>query len=423
MLDENSSAEFLRSLFDVAVAVADPMQTIPKYLPEKPAGRMVVVGAGKASARMAEAVESVWGPCDGLVLTRYGYARPTQCIEIVEAAHPVPDQAGLDATRRLLKLVDNLGPDDFVLSLISGGGSALFCAPVEGIDLADLQAVNRELLKSGAPIGQMNTIRKHLSRITGGQLAAQAYPATMLSLMISDVAGDNPADIASGATVGEDTTPKEALDIVETYKMSLPNSVIKVLKLGSHIVPTGDPRLANVTNKIISAPKMSLEAACKRARVHEIDCRILGEAIEGEAREEAARQVKLACEIQDTLAHDDRPVLLLSGGECTVTGWGGGSGGPNAEFALAAAIALNARGRIYLIACDTDGVDGAAEVAGAIVRPDTLERAKSLGLDPEAALKRNDSHTFFAALADQVVTGPTLTNVNDFRAILIYPAV
>ncbi len=416
-----ADADFLRTLFDAAVAAADPMITVPAALPPKPVGSVVVVGAGKASARMAEAVESVWGSCEGLVITRYGYARPTRGVEIVEASHPVPDAAGHKATARMLDLLEGLGEEDFVLALISGGGSALLCAPAGNMTLDDKKAVNRALLESGAPIGQMNVVRKHLSRVKGGQLAAAAYPAKMLALMISDVPGDNPADIASGATVGEASTAADALSIVRKYNIDLPGAAKAVLAEGSSVVPPGDVRLSRVENRVISAPSQSLEAAKRLAEERGMQVQILGDAIEGEARDEGRRQAELARSLQQGLAGNDPPVLLLSGGECTVSGWGGGIGGPNAEFALAAAMELDGQTGIRLIACDTDGVDGAAEVAGALAGPDTLARARALGLDPADVLRRSDSHTFFGALGDQVVTGPTLTNVNDFRAILIRP--
>jgi len=307
-----AQAEFLRSLFDAAVAVADPMQVIPKILPAKPKGRVVVVGAGKASARMAEAVESVWGACEGLVITRYGYGRPVEGIEIVEAAHPVSDAVGMIVTDRMLDLLRSLGPDDFVLVLISGGGSALLCAPAGEMALADKQAVHRALLESGAPIGQMNVVRKHLSRVKGGQLAA-VCKAQMLALMISDVPGDNPADIASGVTVGEDSSAQDALEIVVRFGINLPARARKALAESS-VVPVGDPRLARVENRIISAPSQSLAAAQKIALAAGMTVKTLGDAIEGEASEEATRQVILALEIQASLAPDNAPVVLLSGG-------------------------------------------------------------------------------------------------------------
>ncbi|RGP35339.1 glycerate kinase type-2 family protein [Pseudotabrizicola alkalilacus] len=412
---------FLRRLFDRAVEVADPMRSLAQHLPPRPAGRVVVVGAGKASARMAEAVEAAWGPCDGLVLTRYGYGRPCQRIEIVEAAHPVPDAAGQAATARMLELLEGLGEGDFVLSLISGGASALLVASSDGVTLAEKQAVNAALLASGAPIDRMNTVRKHLSRVKGGQLAAAAYPAQMLTLMISDVPGDDPAFIGSGPTVGDASTPADAMAILDQWQIAVPESVQTALKNGSSVVPPGDPRLSRVTNRIYAAPVQSLNAAAAIAAEAGCEVRLLGDAVEGEAREVAAAQAQEALRIKAALRPGDAPVLLLSGGELTVTRRGDGVGGPNAEYALALAIALDEAPGIHAIACDTDGVDGAAEVAGALISPDTLARAKAAALDPAAALTRNDAHSFFAAIGGQVVTGPTLTNVNDFRVILIAP--
>ena len=410
---------FLRDLFDCAVAVADPMTAVPAALPPKPEGRIVVLGAGKASARMAEAVESEWGPCEGLVLTRYGYGRPTKGIEIVEAAHPVPDAAGQAATQRLLDLADSLGPDDFVLCLISGGGSALLTAPLGKITLEEKQAVNAALLRSGAPIDQMNVVRKHLSRVKGGQFAKAVFPAQMLCLLISDVPGDDPAAIASGPTVGEPSRAEDAFAVLERWNIDVPASVRDELAAGSAVVPVDAAELATTTNKVIIAPSQSLDAAAESARAAGVTSRMLGDALEGEARELAERQVEMALEIQRGLSEGEAPVVLLSGGECTVSGRGTGFGGPNAEFALAAALALYGAPGICVLAFDTDGVDGAAEVAGAIVTPDTLTRATSIGLDPEAALEAHDSHGFFGQIQGQVVTGPPLTNVNDFRAILL----
>ncbi len=418
--------EFLRALFDKAVEVADPMRSLAAYLPEKPdarhGGRVVVIGAGKASARMAEAVEAEWGPCEGLVITRYGYGRPCQGIEIVEAAHPVPDQAGLDATKRMLDLLDGLGEDDFVLALISGGASALLIAPFEPITLAEKQAVNEALLASGAPIGQMNIVRKHLSRVKGGQLAAAAYPARMLALLISDVPGDDPASIGSGPTVGDASTANDARKILERWHIDLPGSVAQVLGSGNGVLRPDAPELARIENRIVAAPSQSLEAAAALAREAGVRVEVLGDALEGEAREVAKHHAALASERQSKMAPGDQPLVLLSGGELTVTRKGDGIGGPNAEYALALALALGGKPGIRAIACDTDGVDGAAEVAGALIDPQTLDRAAALGIDPQAALNRNDAHSFFGKLADQVVPGPTLTNVNDFRAILIEPA-
>lgn len=407
---------FLRALFDRAVAVADPMRALAGFLPPRPAGRVVVVGAGKASARMAEAVEAEWGPCEGLVITRYGYARPCRGIEIVEAAHPVPDAAGVAATARMLKLLDGLGAADFVLALISGGASALLCAPVAGVTLAEKQAVNAALLASGAPIDRMNTVRKHISRVKGGQLAAAAHPARMLALLLSDVPGDDPAFIGSGPTVGDGSTPAEARAVLERWQVPVPAGVARALDGGSGVVPPGDPRLARVENVVFAAPAQSLAAAAALARAAGCTVTILGDALEGEARAVAADQARQALALQAVRRPGDPPHLLLSGGELTVTRRGDGVGGPNAEFCLALALALNGAPGIHALACDTDGVDGAAEVAGAVIGPQTLA-----GIVPEAAgaLARNDAHSFFGRIGAQVVTGPTLTNVNDFRAILI----
>ena len=411
----------LRRLFDRAVAVADPMQSLHRFLPQRPEGRVVIVGAGKASARMAEAALAAWGPCEGLVITRYGYARPCPGLEIVEAAHPVPDRAGMEATRRMLDLLGTLGEEDFVLALISGGASALLVQPAGAITLAEKQAVNAALLASGAPIGQMNAVRKHLSRVKGGQLAAAAFPARMLALMISDVPGDDPAMIGSGPTVGDTTTAAEARALLDRYGIDVPASVADVLAEATGVLPPSDPRLARTGNVIYAAPSQSLEAAADLARAEGIGVRILGDALEGEAREVAADQARLAREVQAGLAPGAAPMLLLSGGELTVTRRGDGVGGPNAEFALALALALQGAPGIHAIACDTDGVDGAAEVAGALIGPEMLTRAAQAGLNPAAALARNDAHGFFGGLGAQVVTGPTLTNVNDFRAILVFP--
>jgi glycerate 2-kinase len=410
---------FLRGLFARAVEVADPMRSIAQHLPPKPKGRVIVIGAGKASARMAEAVEAVWGPCEGLVITRYGYGRPCQGIEIVEAAHPVPDQAGFEATARMLELLSGFGPDDFVLALISGGASALLVAPVEGVTLAEKQAVNAALLASGAPITQMNVVRKHLSRVKGGQLAAAAFPATLLTLMISDVPGDDPAFIGSGPTVGDTSTPADARRVIEDWNISVPISVASALAKPSGVIVPNDVRLSKVENRIIAAPAQSLEAAAHIARAAGCDVRILGDSLEGKARDVAKAQAEMALKIQADMKLGERPVLLLSGGELTVTRRGSGIGGPNAEFMLAMAIALKGAQSILAIACDTDGVDGAAEVAGAKIGPDTLSKAFELEIDALDHLARNDAHSFFAKINSQVITGPTLTNVNDFRAVLI----
>jgi len=402
----------LRSMFDTAVAVADPMRSLAAHLPQKPEGRVVVIGAGKASARMAEAVEAEWGPCEGLVITRYGYARPCKGIEIVEAAHPVPDEAGVAATARMLDLLATCGPDDFVLALISGGGSALLIQPADGINLSEKQALTQALLASGAPIGEINGIRKEISAVKGGRLAVVAHPARMLALLISDVPGDDPGDIASGPTVGHTGDAARALAALDHWGVTPPASIRSFLEAGGDPIRPDDPRLARVENVIVAAPAQSLEAAATMAQAQGCSVEILGDAIEGEAREVARDHAARALAAKG-------PLVFLSGGELTVTRRGDGVGGPNAEYALALALALDGAADIHGIACDTDGVDGAAEVAGALIGPETLARARAVGIEPEDALARNDAHSFFAAIGGQVVTGPTLTNVNDFRAILI----
>jgi hydroxypyruvate reductase len=413
----------LRRLFDRAVVVADPMQSLASVLPPRPTGRVVVIGAGKASARMAEAVEAAWGPCEGLVITRYGYGRPCAGIEIALAAHPVPDAAGVAATERMLNLLAGLGADDFVLALISGGASSLLVQPAGRITLVEKQAINQALLASGASIGRMNAVRKHLSRVKGGGLAAAAYPARMLALMISDVPGDDPGTIGSGPTVGEASTPDAAAAILAQYGIDVPASVHAVLDGPGCAITPDDPRLSRVENVIFAAPSQSLAAAADMAVESGMTVRILGDAIEGEARDIAASHAHLALDVQAAMQPGDAPMILLSGGELTVTQRGDGIGGPNAEYALALAIALAGAPGIHAIACDTDGVDGAAEVAGATLGPGTLAEAHRRDVHPAAALARNDAHSFFGAIGAQVVTGPTLTNVNDFRAIMILPGI
>ncbi|MEM7671495.1 MAG: glycerate kinase [Pseudomonadota bacterium] len=410
---------FLRTLFDTAVAAADPMIAVPANLPGRPKGRVVVIGAGKASARMAEALEQVWdGRLTGLVVTRYGYGRPCSQIEIVEAAHPVPDEAGRDAAGRMLATVAGLTEEDLVIALISGGGSALMPLPAGTITLAEKQAVNRALLACGASIGEMNTVRKHLSAIKGGRLAAACHPARLVSLMISDVPGDDPGVIASGPTVGERSSPAAARAIIDRYGIDLPKSATAHLATTGGCPDPDDPRLARCSNVIISAPQISLEAAAGAARGAGVTPMILGDSIEGEAGDVGTVMAGIALQV---LTHGQplpRPCVLLSGGETTVTLRGTGRGGRNVEFLLSAALGLDGR-PVWALAGDTDGVDGAEEIAGALITPDTLARARAAGLDPHAELANNNAHGFFEALGDQVITGPTLTNVNDFRAFYI----
>ncbi|WP_201492802.1 glycerate kinase [Rubrivivax sp. A210] len=409
-------------MFDAAIASAQPALCVPRHLPEQPPrGRLVVIGAGKASAAMARAVEDHWaGPLTGLVVTRYGYSVPCSRIEIVEAAHPVPDAAGLAAAERLMQVVSGLGEDDLVLCLISGGGSSLLPLPLPGLTLADKQAVNRALLASGASIGEMNVVRRHLSAIKGGRLAAACHPARVLTLLLSDVPGDRPIDIASGPTVADPTSCADALDIVRRYGIELPAAVREVLESGRGESPKpGDPRLARCETRMIATPQMALEAAAAVAREAGVAAHILGDAIEGEAREVGRVMAGIALQVAERGQPVAAPCVLLSGGETTVTLRGKGRGGRNVEFLLSLAVALEGHGRIHALAGDTDGVDGQEEIAGAIAAPDSLARAWAQGLRPRDSLANNDGHGFFGALGDAVVTGPTLTNVNDFRAILI----
>ncbi len=410
----------LRAMFDAAVAAADPMLRVLEFLPDAPAGRIVVVGAGKASARMAQSVERSWpGPLAGLVVTRYGHGAPCRHVEIVEAAHPVPDEAGSRAAARMLALVSDLTSDDLVLALISGGGSALATLPAPGLTLADKQAVNTALLRSGAPITAMNLVRKHLSAIKGGRLAAAAYPARTVGLLISDVPGDDPRIIASGPTVPEPSAPSDALAVLEHYRVEVPPAVQAHLATADPPPGPDDVRMSRVTNTVIAAPQRSLEAAAEVATAVGVRPLILGDSIEGEAREVGVVLAGIARQVVRHGQPVPAPCVLLSGGETTVTVRGDGSGGRNVELALSLALALRGESRVYALAADTDGVDGAEEVAGAIVTPDTLDRAAAIGLDTAGALARNDAHPFFAALGDQVITGPTLTNVNDMRAVLV----
>jgi hydroxypyruvate reductase len=411
----------LMGLFRAAVEAADPMRIVPPHLPAAGRGRTLVIGAGKASAQMARAVELNWKePIQGLVVTRYGHKVPTERIEIVEAAHPVPDQAGLDAATRMLRLVQGLTPDDLVLCLISGGGSALLPLPVPGLTLSDKQQVNRALLRSGATISEMNCVRKHLSAIKGGRLGAACAPARVVTLLISDVPGDDPSVIASGPTVPDPTTCAEALAILQKYSISEPASAIDYLRKAHDETPKpGDPRLARAEARLIGTPQASLEAAAEFSEAAGFTPMILSDAIEGEARDVALVHAAIARQAANRGQPVHPPCVLLSGGETTVTVRGQGRGGRNAEFLLALAIALEGHPRVHAIACDTDGIDGTEDNAGAIAGPDTLQRAAALSLRAKDFLADNDGYTFFSRLGDLVVTGPTLTNVNDFRAILI----
>ncbi|WP_319411217.1 glycerate kinase [uncultured Cohaesibacter sp.] len=413
---------FLRSLFDAAIQSAQPALCVEPFLPQKPPrGRFVVIGAGKASAAMARAVEDHWdGPLEGLVITRYGYSVPCEHINIVEAAHPVPDEKGLEAARRMMEYVADLGEDDEVLCLISGGGSALMPLPLDGISLVEKQAVNKALLASGASITEMNCVRRHLSAIKGGRLAAQCYPARLTTLMISDVPGDNPMDIASGPTVADPTTCAEALDIIERYRLALPQSVMTALgSAASESLKAGDERLSKASHHIVAAPQMALEAAASLARAEGLEAHILGDSLEGEARDVGTVMAGMVRQIASREQPFAKPCLLLSGGETTVTLKGKGRGGRNVEFLLSLAIGLDGLQGVHALAGDTDGVDGVEEIAGAIATPSTIRRAFNRGMNPRKELANNNGHGFFEALGDSVITGPTMTNVNDFRAILI----
>ena len=411
----------LRRMFDAAVAAAQPALCIPRHLPERPRGRLIVIGAGKASAAMARAVEDHWdGPLEGLVVTRYGHAEPCRHIRIVEAAHPVPDAAGLAAAKEMLELVSGLSADDLVLGLWSGGGSALLPLPANSLTLDDKQRINQALLRSGASISEMNCVRRHLSAIKGGRLAAACAPARVVNLMISDVPGDQPHDIASGPAVPDASTREEAIDVLNRYRIDVPEHVRAFLASeAAETLRADDPRLPPITTHMIATPRMALEAAAEVAREADVTPYILGDAIEGEARDLGKVVAGIARHVRQTGQPFAAPCVLLSGGEATVTVRGNGRGGRNVEFLLSLAVALDGIDQVWALAGDTDGVDGAEEVAGAVIGPDTLARAWQAGMPPRQFLDNNDGHTFFARLDDRVVTGPTRTNVNDFRAVLI----
>ncbi|MDD9876913.1 MAG: glycerate kinase [Magnetovibrio sp.] len=419
--DPTQPEQFLDALMRAAIAAADPLKAVPEHLPEPPAGRTVVVGAGKASAAMARAVEDAYGgDVEGLVVTRYGYGVPCRRIEIVEAAHPVPDAAGREAAARILELARGLGPDDLCLALISGGASALLTQPADGISFDDKQDVNRLLLRSGATISEMNCVRKHLSAIKGGYLARAAAPARVVTLMVSDVPGDDPGVIGSGPTVADDTTFADARAIVERHGIELPDAVAAHLARAAQETPkSGDPIFANTEARMVARPQASLDAAAEAARAAGVEPVVLGDALEGEAREVAARHAEMAMALRRGEGGQRLPAVLLSGGELTVTMRGDGRGGPNTEYMLAMALALGGAPGIHGLAIDTDGIDGSEDNAGARVGPSTLARAEAAGADPGGALAENDSFGFFDAAGGLIRTGPTFTNVNDFRALLV----
>lgn len=411
----------LLDMFEAAVGAASPEKCLPPHLPVPPKGRTIVVGAGKAGGAMAKAVEDHWpGPLEGLVVTRYGHGAPCTRIDVVEAGHPVPDAAGQDAARRILSLLGGLTPDDLVLCLVSGGGSALLALPAEGVTLADKQAINKALLKSGAAIGEMNCVRRHLSAIKGGKLAAAAAPARVVALMISDVPGDDPCVIASGPTVADPTTSEDALAILRKYAIAAPEHVLAYLASpASETLKPGDPRLDGVENVMIATPQMSLDAAASVARAAGIAPLVLSNSIEGESRDVALVHAAIARQAAGFGQPLPPPCVLISGGETTVTVRGKGRGGRNAEFLLALAVALDGHETIHALAADTDGIDGTEDNAGAFLHPDSLARAAAIGVDAKARLADNDGYGFFSALGDLIVTGPTRTNVNDFRALVV----
>jgi glycerate 2-kinase len=416
--------ELLLALFDAMVAEATPARILPSRLPEPPRGRTVVVGAGKAAAAMAAAVEAHWpGPLSGLVVTRYGHSVPCKRVEVVEAGHPLPDAGGASAATRMLALVRGLSADDLVLALLSGGGSALLTLPAPGLSIADLQEVNRQLLISGATIGDINCLRKHLSAISGGRLGAACSPARVVTLLISDVPGDDPAVIASGPTVADPTTFADARAVAERHRLQLPDAVRRHLEAARDETPKpGDRALREGEIVMLATPSGALEAAAARARAAGLEAIVLGAELQGEARELAAAHADLIRTLRIRREPGAPPAAVLSGGETTVTVKGRGRGGRNTEYLLALGLALEtAHGDpgVFALAADTDGIDGTEDNAGAFLRPDSMKLAVDAGLDPRALLEVNDSHGFFKKLGDLVITGPTLTNVNDFRAALL----
>ncbi|PXY00058.1 glycerate kinase [Halomonas sp. LBP4] len=420
---------WLRQLADTAVAAVHPDALLPEVLPEPPPGRTVVVGAGKAAAAMAAALERAWqerqpaAPLSGLVVTRHGHGvrgheASRRCIEVLEASHPMPDELGEQAARRMLEAVSGLGEEDLVIALISGGGSALMSLPAPGISLAEKQAINRELLRCGAPIREINTVRRHLSAIKGGRLAVAAHPARVLTWLISDVPGDDPTLVASGPTLPDASTPADALAILERHAIALPDAIRHHLLDDDGSAVLHAPGFARDASRVLARARDALQAARAAAEHCGIEVRLLGDDLEGEARELGRAQGRMALGVRDTL---ERPLLLLSGGETSVTVRGAGRGGRNVEYLLGLFETLKGAEGIHALAIDTDGIDGSEDNAGALFGPGDWGRAREAGLDPIAYLSRNDAYTFFEALDDLIVTGPTCTNVNDFRAILVLP--
>ena len=413
-----AARQLLRSLFDEALAAVDPLHCVAAHLPARPPSRTLIVGAGKASARMARAVEAAWdGPLSGLVVTRYGHAEVCSRIEVVEAAHPVPDAAGAIAAQRMLDLARGMGAGDLVLALVSGGGSSLITLPAAGLTVEDLRGINRALLNSGAPIGEMNMVRRHLSAIKGGRLAFACGAAAVHTLVISDVPGDDPAVVASGPTVPDHSHPQDALDVLQRRGIAVSEAVMRVLQRPVSSAPTGSQGSRDV--RVIATADTALQAVIAKAQQLGLEVTNLGGNIEGEAREVAKQHAAMALELRASKRPGDKPRLLISGGETTVTVTGQGRGGRNSEYLLSLAIALNGAAGIHALACDTDGIDGVEDNAGGHIGPDSLHRAAALGLSPQALLDNNDAYAFLSALGSLITTGPTRTNVNDFRALLI----
>jgi len=411
---------FLTSLFEAAVAAADPEKVIGRFLPAIPKGRTIVVGAGKGVAQLARAFEMAWpGPVEGTVVTRYGYGVPCNSIEVLEASHPVPDLNGLAASARLFKRVRDLTSDDLVVALVCGGGSALLPAPPQGFDLADEIALNEQLLKSGAPISVMNVIRRRFSTIKGGRLAAAAFPAKVVSLVVSDIPGDILSDIASGPTVPAADADANVATMLDAYRIVLPRRMRDRILTCADTPTAKDARFKKNETHLVASARLSLEAAAERARTFGLDAVILSDEVEGEARDAGLFHAALALETSRRARPFNAPALMLSGGETTVTVRHPGKGGRNTEFLLSLATKIAGSHDIYALAADTDGIDGTEDNAGAFADGTTVSRLRQLGIDPREALSRNDAWSAFNALGDLFVPGPTGTNVNDFRAIAI----
>ena len=424
MLSGNIDEKILKDLFRTAIHSATPKKILGKFLPEKPTSRTIIIGVGKAAASMAKEVENIWGKCEGIVVTRYGHGLECRGIKVLEAAHPFTDKNGLNATDEIITLLSSLKENDFVLCLISGGGSALLCKPRKGVSFIEKQKIFSHLFMSSASIKEINIVRKHLSEIKGGQLSKIAFPAKVLGLIISDVSGDNPSDIASGITSGEITTGSDAIKIINKYRLDVSKETLRLLEENSQVLTPNDRYLSRTQNIVIGTANKSLKASQVKAESLGFTVKYLGDSLQGEAKSLGIKLAELAKDIQYKMRPDDKPIILLSGGECTVNVSGSGEGGPNAELALSAAITLKGQPGISLLAGDTDGIDGLGNAAGAIVTPNTIKKAKRKNLNPKTFLRNSDSHSFFKLIGGQVITGPTLTNVNDFRAFIIrYPKV